>query len=594
LISDLPQALSSLSHFFSFDPCHLMDYDSTMNAWHRKALYVDLSSGKIRSEGLSEQTLTTHIGGRGLGMAMMKDHFKLDPYDSRMPLIFAVGPLCGTPAPASSRMSVVSRSPLTNTITDSSVGGTFPLKLKAAGYDALIITGKAASPIYISIQDDRVELKDASHLWGKGCLETNKLLESSGSSACIGQAGENLVRFANIMIGGANSAGRGGLGAVMGAKNLKAIVVDGSKKTGIDDSSAFKKAQDDVMRLLRASPVVMGELGLGEYGTATLVDIVGRRKMAPTENFKKTFFPDSGAYSGPSLKKNFGFKKHGCAICPIQCKKETSCGRPVPEYETLSHFGALNANSDAESIVKANLLCNNFGMDTITAASTFAAYGEARGGFLSPDEIIEMLRKTAYREEVGDKLAEGSKRLCASLGKPYASMSVKGLELPAYDPRGSYGIALAYGTSTRGGCHLRAYPISQEILRKPVAVDRFSFDGKARMIKIAEDNNAVVDSLCVCAFAFLGASLEEYAHLLAATTGMTFTGQGLMKIGEEIILTERRYNKEIGFTKADDFLPERFYTEAGSSGEGIDIPPIDKKRFTEELEKYYRMRGERS
>jgi aldehyde:ferredoxin oxidoreductase len=570
-----------------------MDYHLFMNAWHGKALYVDLLSGKIRSEGLSEQTLATHIGGRGLGMAMMKDHFKLDPYDSQMPMIFAVGPLCGTPAPASSRMSVVSRSPLTNTITDSSVGGTFPLKLKAAGYDALIITGKATSPVYIAIQDDRVELKDASHLWGKGCLEANTRLESSGSSACIGQAGENLVRFANIMIGGANSAGRGGLGAIMGAKNLKAIVVDGTHKVNIADSSAFKKAQDDVMRLLRASPVVMGELGLGEYGTATLVDIVGRRKMAPTENFQKTFFPDSGAYSGPSLKKAFGFKKHGCATCPIQCKKETSCGRPVPEYETLSHFGALNANSDAESIVKANLLCNNFGMDTITAASTFAAYGEARGGFLSPDEIIETLRKTAYREGVGDKLAEGSKRLCASLGKPHVSMSVKGLELPAYDPRGSYGIALAYGTSTRGGCHLRAYPISQEILRKPVAVDRFSFDGKARMIKIAEDNNAVVDSLCVCAFAFLGASIEEYAHLLAATAGMTFTGQGLMKIGEEIILTERRYNKENGFTTADDFLPERFYTEAGSSGEGIDIPPIDKKRFTEELEKYYRMREER-
>jgi aldehyde:ferredoxin oxidoreductase len=396
------------------------------------------------------------------------------------------------------------------------------------------------------------------------------------------------------MIGGTNSAGRGGLGAVMGAKNLKAIVVDGTKKVTLADPSAFKKAQDDVMRLLRASPVVMGELGLGEYGTATLVDIVGQRKMAPTENFKKTFFPGARSYSGPSLKKEFGFKKHGCAICPIQCKKLTSCGRPVPEYETLSHFGALNANSDAESIVKANLLCNDLGLDTISAAATFAAYGEARGEFLTAEGILDTLRKTAYREEEGDRLAEGSKRLCAFLGKPQFSMSVKGLELPAYDPRGSYGIALAYGTSTRGGCHLRAYPISQEILRKPIAVDRFSFDGKARMIKIAEDNNAVVDSLAVCAFAFLGASIEEYAQMLAAATGMPFTGQGLMKTGEEIILTERRYNKDNGFTREDDFLPERFYTEPGTPGEGIEIPPIDKVRFTEELEKYYRMRRQRT
>jgi aldehyde:ferredoxin oxidoreductase len=561
-----------------------------MNAWRGKALYVDLSSGKIRSEVLSDQTLTSHLGGRGLGMAMMKDYFALDPYDSRMPLIFAVGPLCGTTAPASSRMSVVSRSPLTGTITDSSVGGTFPIKLKSAGYDCLVITGKAQAPVFLQINDDRVELKDASHLWGRGCVETNKLLASAGSSACIGPAGENLVRFANIMIGGANSAGRGGLGAVMGSKNLKAIVVEGTKKVTISDPSAFKKAHDDVMRLLRASPVVMGELGLGEYGTATLVDIVGMRKMAPTENFKKTFFPEARVYSGPSLKKEFGFKKHGCAACPIQCKKITSCGRPVPEYETLSHFGALNGNSDAESILKANFLCNNFGMDTISAAATFAAYGETRGGFLTGDQILDTLIKTANREAEGDRLAEGSKRLCASLGKPHCSMTVKGLELPAYDPRGSYGIALAYGTSTRGGCHLRAYPISQEILRKPVAVDRFSFDGKARMIKIAEDNNAVVDSLSICAFAFLGASIEEYAQMLAAATGLPFTGQGLMKTGEEIVLAERRYNKENGFTRADDFLPERFFIEPGSSGEGINIPPIDKKRFTEELEKYYRMR----
>jgi len=336
--------------------------------------------------------------------------------------------------------------------------------------------------------------------------------------------------------------------------------------------------------------VVMGELGLGEFGTATLVDIVGQRKMTPTENFKKTFFPEAHIYSGPSLKKEFGFRKHGCVICPIQCKKETTCGRPLPEYETLSHFGALNANSNVESIMRANVLCNNYGMDTISTAATFAAYGESRGSFLTPDEILDMLKKTAYRDREGDQLAEGSKRLCASIGKPEFSMSVKSLELPAYDPRGSYGIALAYGTSTRGGCHLRAYPISQEILRKPVAVDRFSFDGKARMIKIAEDNNAIVDSLSICAFAFLGASIEEYAQMLAAATGMPFTGQGLMKNGEEIILMERRYNKENGFTQEDDFLPERFFTEAGTSGDGIEVPPIDKARFTEELEKYYRMR----
>lgn len=554
-------------------------------------LLVDLSKSSVRTEALDRNTLAAWIGGRGLGVHLIRDFITLDPYDPSMPLIFAVGPLCGTPAAASSRMSVVSRSPLTGTIGESSVGGSFPQALKSAGYDCVIVSGAANKPVYLEIIDGTATIRDAGELWGKGCIATNAALEASGFVACIGPAGEQRVRFANIMVGGMNSAGRGGLGAVMGSKNLKALVVKGSKKPTVADPAGFKKAQEDVMRLLRASPVVLGEMGLGAYGTATLVDIVEQRRMAPTENFRKTFFSESRAYSGPALTRDYGAKKHGCIGCPIQCKKITSCGRPMPEYETLSHFGALNANSDAESIVKANLLCNDLGMDTITTASTFAAFGEARGQFLSPDEIIAMVQKTAAREGDGDALAEGSMRYCRSINRPELSMSVKGMELPAYDPRGSYGMALAYCTSTRGGCHLRAYPISQEILRKPVAVDRFSFDGKARMIKIAEDANAVVDSLAVCAFALLGASLEEYAHVFAAITGMSFTGQGLMKLGEQMVLTERQYNVMNGFTEQDDYLPERFYNEAGSSGGGIDVPAIDRKRFTEELQRYYRIRS---
>ncbi len=565
-----------------------------MHAWHGKMLVADLSTRRVRIEDLPEETLRTWLGGRGLGVHLMKDFITLDPFDERMPLIFAVGPLCGTAAPTSSRMSVVSRSPLTGTIFDSSVGGTFPLKLKQAGFDAVMVIGKAQDPVYLEISNGRALIKEASWLWGQGCIEVNKRLEGDGEVASIGPAGERLVKMANIMVGGANSVGRGGMGALMGAKMLKAITVtDGSKKPAIADQELFKRAYDDVMRLLRASPVVMGELGLAEYGTSALVDIVDQRRMAPTENFRKTWYAQAHLYSGPSLKKAFGFKKEGCAICPIQCKKLTTCGKPIPEYETLSHFGALNANPDAESIIRANILCNNMGLDTISTAATIAAYGEARGEFLISEDILDMVRKIAYREGEGDKLAEGSKRYCASIGKPGLSMSVKGLEMPAYDPRGSYGMALAYGTSNRGACHLRAYPISQEILRKPVATDRFSFDGKARLIKISEDTNAIVDSLSVCKFAFLGASIEEYAQLLAGATGVPYTGQGLMKTGEEIISLEREYNERNGFTHADDLLPERFFTEEGSSGEGIEVPAVDKKRYLEEMERYYRIRGKK-
>jgi aldehyde:ferredoxin oxidoreductase len=562
-----------------------------MFAWHGKMLVADLSAGRVRTEAIPEGTLRTWLGGRGLGVHLIRDLITLDPFDENMPLYLSVGPLCGTAAPTSSRMSVVSRSPLTGTIFDSSVGGTFPLKLKQAGFDAVMITGRARDPVYLEISNGRAVIKEASWLWGQGCIEVNRHLQADGEVASIGPAGERLVKLANIMVGSANSVGRGGMGALMGAKNLKAIVVDGSQKPAVADQDLFKKAFDDIMRLLRASPVVMGELGLTEYGTSALVDIVDQRRMAPTENFRKTWYSQAHLYSGPSLKKAFGFKKEGCAVCPIQCKKLTTCGKPIPEYETLSHFGALNANPDAESIIRANILCNNMGLDTISTAATIAAYGEARGEFLISDDILDMVRKIAYREGEGDKLAEGSKRYCESIGKPGLSMSVKGLEMPAYDPRGSYGMALAYGTSNRGACHLRAYPISQEILRKPVATDRFSFDGKARLIKISEDTNAVVDSLSVCKFAFLGASIEEYAQLLAGATGVPYTGQGLMKTGEEIIALEREYNVRNGFTHADDLLPERFFSEEGSSGEGIEVPPVDKMRYLEEMERYYRIRG---
>jgi aldehyde:ferredoxin oxidoreductase len=264
---------------------------------------------------------------------------------------------------------------------------------------------------------------------------------------------------------------------------------------------------------------------------------------------------------------------------------------PLPEYETVSHFGALNGIDDLRAIVRSNHLCNELGMDPISAAATLAAWGEGRCRFPGAEEVETLLADIGYRRGDGELLAQGSRRVAEMLGNPALSMSVKSLELPAYDPRGAYGMALAYCTSNRGGCHLSAYPISQEILRKPVATDRFSFSGKARIIKIAEDTNAAVDSLVACKFSFFGATLEEYAELLEAVTGEEFSAQTLKEIGERIHLTERFYNCANGFDAKDDRLPERFFREPGSSGEGIEIPPIDKQRLEEELQKYYRIRG---
>jgi aldehyde:ferredoxin oxidoreductase len=345
------------------------------------------------------------------------------------------------------------------------------------------------------------------------------------------------------------------------------------------------------MRLLKASPVIFGELGIAEYGTPALVDLMHQRRMAPTENFSKTIFAESANYSGSAIRRQCGAKSDGCYGCPIQCKKSTPDGEHLPEYESVSHFGALNGISSLRSIVTSNTLCNQLGMDTISAAATLSAYGEARGAFPTPEEVNQLLLDIAARNGEGKLLALGSARYAAAIGKPQLSMSVKGLELPAYDPRGAYGMALAYCTSNRGGCHLRAYPISHEILRKPVATDRFSFDGKARIIALAEDTNAAIDSLVACKFSFLGASLEEYAGLLTAVTGVDYTPQSLKEIGRNIYLTERFYNCANGFSAADDTLPERFFAEAGSSGEGIVIAAVDRVRFEQEIQKYYRIRN---
>ncbi len=562
-----------------------------MFGWTGKLLHVDLTSGTCERREIPTEILHAYLGGRGLGVRLMRESFRLDPFDPQMPLIFAVGPLCGTNSPTAARLACVSRSPLTGTIYDCSAGGRFAWRLKAAGLDAVFITGRSAKPSVLSIDGDRAEIVAAGELWGKGVRETVAALKARGSVTAIGPAGENGVLFANIMMGEGNSIGRGGLGAVMGGKLLKAITVQGEGVTGIADRERFDAARADVMRLFRASPVIFGELGIAEYGTPALVDLMAQRRMAPTENFKSTFFAQSANYSGPAIRKECGARKEGCYGCPIQCKKASAKGEPLPEYETVNHFGALNGISDLHAIVKANTLCNELGLDTISAAATLSAFGEARGRFPDPAEVDRLLSDMAFRRGDGELLSLGSRRAAEALGNPGLSMSVKSLELPAYDPRGAYGMALAYVTSNRGGCHLRAYPISHEILRKPVPTDRFSFSGKARIIKIAEDVNAAVDSLVACKFAFFGATLEEYGELLSAVTGVEYGPEQLKEIGERIYLTERFYNCANGFSMKDDLLPERFYTEPGSAGEGIEIPPLDRGRFQEELQKYYRIRG---
>jgi len=563
-----------------------------MYGYASKSLRIDLSAKKFEIVDTPVDLIEQFIGGRGMGVALLGKKITQNYDAPEMPLIFASGPLVATDAPTSGRSSVISRSPLTGTIFDCSVGGRFGTELKRAGFDYIEITGKADRWSMISIKDQKVVIADAEYLAGKNVEDARILLNTSGSDAVIGLAGENQVAFSSIVFDGHYLAGRGGLGAVMGAKKLKAITVKGSGSFEIFDIAALKASREEIMRLLRASQAIFGELGISEFGTAALVDLIHSRRMEPTNNFRQTFYDSSSAYSGYNLKSLYKAKKTGCMGCPILCKKIGSKGEVMPEYETVSHFGALNANNDPAVIVEANRLCNDYGLDTITTAATISCFAEIEAKRLHSGELLELIREIGgLKTERGRMLSRGSRQYALTAGKPQASMSVKGLELPAYDPRGAYGMALAYATSNRGGCHLRAYPISHEILRKPVATDRFSFEGKARIIKIAEDMNAVIDSLTACKFVFFAASLEEYAKAVSAVTGKAHDTQSLLKTGERIYVLERYLNSLNNITSADDDLPERFFTEEGTSSPNVRVKALDRQEFLTARSNYYRIRG---
>jgi len=557
-----------------------------------KILFINISSQSIEIESTPSYFIKNYLGGRGFGVAFLRDKITLEYFDDAMPLIFAAGPLVATPSPTSGRFSVLSRSPLTGTIFDCSVGGRFGTIMKKAGFDAIVITGKANKIIGIVIEDEKVSFVNSDDKQGLDTNEISKYFSKDYSVASIGLAGERLVRFASIVFDGHYLAGRGGLGAVMGSKRLKFVAIKGTSKVDVKDLSLLKEAQEEIIRLLRASPALFGDFGISKYGTGALVDLIHSRRLEPTENFKETFFKDSYKYDAYTISKQYNTRKTGCVGCPVLCKKKGSKGEIIPEYESLSHFGALNRCSDLSAIVEANRLCNIYGLDTISTASTIACYSEIEGLRLSSEDIITLIKEIACRDtKKGNALAEGSMRFAKMAGQPDKSMSVKSLELPAYDPRGAYGMALAYAVSSRGGCHLRAYPISYEILRKPVAVDRFSFEGKARMVKLSEDLNAVIDSLTACKFLFFSVTLEEYSKVLKAVTGLDYTVQDLMNIGDRICKLERSLNNLNGFDIKDDTLPVRFFTEEGSSSEKIKIPPISKKDFSEALQRYYIVRG---
>ncbi len=562
-----------------------------MHGWQGKILRVDLCSHSFSVEKPDPQIYAQNIGGKGLAGHYLRPWITRHWDDPQMPLLLFAGPLVGTTAPTSGRLTVMSRSPLTGTVGDASAGGRFGTELKKAGWDGIVITGQSTALCGIEISDGEVQFTNAVDLEDKRITQIHGLLKSKGATATVGAATENGVRFAAIIFDGHYAAGRNGLGLGFAAKNLKYITVRGSGKVDVFDRKELAAAREDILRLAAASPVLMGPLGITHFGTAALYDLTSSRRMMPTANFRKTYFEAALKTNAHHYKLAYQPAKTGCRGCHILCKKLGQDGGILPEFETMNHFGALLENSDIEIVRQANLVCNDLGMDAISAGATLACYAEIEQRRLTGEQILSLLRMIGTGDGLGRELGQGSYRYALSRGKLEASMSVKKLELPAYDPRGAYGMALGYAVSTRGGCHLRAYPIGNEILRKPVPTDRFSFSGKARIVKIAEDLNATIDSLSACKFIFFAASLEEYARAYTAVTGVNASAQQLLRIGERIYYAERMMNADNGFDATDDDLPRRFFEEPGSSGNGIDIKPIDRSQFLTARADYYRVRG---
>ena len=586
----------------------------TRGGFHGQILRVDLSQGRVSVESLEDDLARDYVGGRGLGSAILWRELpaQTDSLSPENKLILATGPLNGTGAPLSSRYEMVTKSPLTNTILSTNSGGRFPVALKRTGFDAIIIEGAAQNPCYLWVDDQNVELRDASALWGMNSHQTTeRLLEDTSpraAVACIGPAGERGVLIASVMNEKDRAAGRGGAGCVMGAKKLKAVVVQGTQKTPVADPERFQEAKKNALAIVSEAPITKN--ALKEYGTAVLINIINLYGALPTRNFQEGYFPDADSVSGETLKELLYERSVACATCSVACGRATRTANRSgegPEYETIWALGPACGVKDLELITEANYNCNELGFDTISAGSTIACAMElSERGYLDRDTLEtireelggelrfgngEMVLKCTEligrNEGFGRLLSEGSFRLASRFGHPELSMSVKGLELPAYDPRGFNAMGLAYATSNRGACHLRAYFIGPEALATPYAVDRFASEGKTALVILYQDLSAVIDSLGLCMFTIFALSPEHYASLLSAVTGEHIDGRQLLRMGERIWNLERLFNLRAGFNKKDDALPPRFSQETLPRGHSknkvVDLEPL--------LEEYYRLRG---
>jgi len=570
-----------------------------MYGWTGRLLDISLSNEAATY--IDTPFLHDYIGGRGLGARLFYERasHSINPFSPECPLIFSFGPLTGTISPTSGRFSAVSKSPLTNTIFDANCGGFFAGKAKACGIDAVCLIGSCQSPSVLVIDENGVTFDNAKMLWGCDIPATaTKLKAKYGKGIgilAIGPAGENKVLFSTISTDGFRVFGRGGLGAVMGAKNVKAIVVKGKRRTTVADKEQLKFVCDQSRKLLEANPIT--SIGLKMFGTAILVNIINTMGIFPNYNYQYSQTDKADMVSGETITNTILKKRKACLACSIQCDRTTDANGVIsrgPEYESLWALGPDCGIFDLNHIARSNKLCNELGLDTITCGSTIACSMElcergclSEGIRFGEKGMHDIIRKIAYRDGFGDLLANGSKRLAEAAGRPELAMQVKGLEMPAYDPRGAQGMGLAYAVSNRGACHLRSYILASEILGIPKLLDRALTKEKVSLEVVLENTNAAVDSLALCRFTSFSLSEEYYSRMLSSVTGVEYSENDFIKVGERIWNLERLFNNKAGFTHEDDTLPSRLTSEPISSG------PAKGQvcRLDEMLQDYYKSRG---
>ncbi len=597
-------------------------------SWARKILRIDLTKGTVKVEPLNMDWARKYLGQRGLATKYFVEEVdaKVDPLSAENKMIFATGPLTGTAASTGGRYSVITKGPLTNAIACSNSGGYWGAELKFAGWDMVILEGKSPKPVYLTIEDDKVELHDAAGLWGTSIWHTDEWIKSKHQDplmhvAGIGIAGEKQVLYAAIVNDLHRAAGRSGVGAVMGSKNLKAIAVRGTGGVKVKDGKAFMNAAAAGKKVLQANGVTGA--GLPAYGTQVLMNVINEAGAMPTRNHQDVQFEGAHDISAEAMatpRKSDGKKNlltnQACFGCTIACgriskidethftiknKPEYRHASGGLEYEAAWALGSNTGINDLDALTYVNFICNEQSMDPISFGATVSAAMELfelglltkehTGGidlkFGSAEALVQCVELTSKGEGFGKELGQGSLRLCTKYGRPDLSMSVKGQEFPAYDSRGIQGMGLTYATSNRGACHLRSYTVSSEILGIPEKTDPLTTDGKPALVKAFQDATAAVDSSGLCVFTTFAWTLNDIAPQIDAACEGSWTPDYLMEVGERIWNMERQFNNRAGFTAKDDNLPPRLVNEAAKTGPAKGLV----NGLAKMLPEYYQLRG---